>query len=755
VRSEEIEPRRVKEEEMVRVREEIYETLYKGGKETIECLFQGFRIGKQERDALLTGVACGHHLLILGPPGCGKTDLASRMGSILGDVAVVEGCPLNCSPSDPSCPWCLEAKSRGDGFRKQILPANERVKRVQGGGELVPEDLIGALDPEAALIYGIHSLTAFAPGKLLRANRGILLVDFIDRMPERVLNTLLYALEGGTATIGAFEEKIFLDILVVATGSQRMLQTLPLGVLEFFDLITLGYMDDRVAEEQLVLNNLKQKEQDGLLSEATIEKAMDIVSRTRTNSEVDRGVSTRGALRFTELLSSLEEVKLGDEEKLLRSGGYCSLPHRLELAPHANVPGKREQIIKEILDEVLEPEARKEAITFSKENLLALVEEITREEKFRKPLKYGAFDLLLKRVQRFSESRLSRMVQEMMSHLEELYPEQYQAAPLTEELLQDIEETRKRDERIVRMRRKLEAEALKETLGYLERQKILEKGTTGWELSRRGVSFLLERLTPNLETSHLYGYGKHSTGKKSSIGEGREVGVRHYRFGDRYRDVSFKDTIREAIRNRREEVTKDDIMVTTKDIRSKIDFVLLVDLSGTMRQLEKLWYAKESAIILSLAAAQYGDRVGVVSFSNMADVIVDITSSPERLTRRVIDLDLHENAFTNIGYGILKAIRLFAHHRGGRASQHMILISDGDATAPSPSPQRYALRQATLAAKKGITISCVCINEESTDPELMRRITRIGKGRIHFVGSEGMTGAVLEERYAASFFSSQ
>ncbi|MFA4916557.1 MAG: VWA domain-containing protein, partial [Syntrophales bacterium] len=548
-----------------------------------------------------------------------------------------------------------------------------------------------------------------------------------------------------------FEEYILLDILVVATGSKKMLETLPLGLLEYFDLVNFSYMNDRAAERQIILNNLEHRGQGGLLSETTVDKAINIVSRTRNHSEVQRGVSTRGAMRFTELISSLKEMNVPDEEGLLRYGGHSSLPHRLDLAPHVDVPGKRKQIINEILDEVLEVQAKKEVIAFSKDDLLSLVEEISRNEHFRRPLKCGAFDLLLKRVQRFSESKLSQMVKMMMDHLEELYPMQYRAAALTDELLKNVEEIRKRDERIDKLRRKLEAEALKETLDYLEQQKILERGAVGWELSRRGISFLLERLTPNLEASHFYGYGKHSTGKKLSMGEGREVGVRHFRFGDRYKDVSFKDTVRETIRNRRQMVTKDDIMVTTKDIRAKIDFVLVVDLSGTMSQLEKLWHAKESAMVLSLAAAQYHDRVGVVSFSNLADVVVDITGSPERLTRRVIDLELHRNAFTNIGYGILKAAQLFARHRGGRASQHMIIISDGDATAPDPSPQRYALRQAVMAAKKGITISCVCINEESADPELMRRIARIGRGKVHFIDPECMTSAVLEERYAANF----
>ena len=188
------------------------------------------------------------------------------------------------------------------------------------------------------------------------------------------------------------------------------------------------------------------------------------------------------------------------------------------------------------------------------------------------------------------------------------------------------------------------------------------------------------------------------------------------------------------------------IRVAVKDIHSRMDIILVLDLSGTMRQLEKLWCAKESAIALALAATRYGDRVGLVTFSNRAEVVVDLTRSVYRLTRQAIDLDLHENAFTNIGHGLLTAYQLFSRRPKGDASQHIILISDGDATAPYPSPQRYALRQVAQIVRKGITISCICINEETADPDLMGKIARIGKGRIFLVEQEGLKTALLAEK---------
>lgn len=708
-----------------------------------EILFEGFQIDEARQKEIISTLHTGHHLLILGPPGCGKTVLAEKIGSILEDIDVVKGCPVNCSPHDPKCPWCLE-RDNGSLLETEILSGFERVKRIQGSPELVPEDLIGVLDPEsAAFEYGIHDIRSFAPGKLLRANRGILILDFIDRMPERVLNVLLYALEGDTLTIGSYEEKIPLDILVLATGGDRVLRTLSLDMIDHFDIVKLEYIEDREKEKEIIIDREGWKGEE-------FDQALEIVRRTREHSDLQRGVSTRGGMKFAELIPTHKRLKIEENDDILRRASVVSLPHRVEVAPHADAVRTPGEIIEEIVEEVIGGEDKKEElVTLSKDDILNLVEEIAREDKLRKPLKLGFFDLLLKRIQRFPETRLAKIHKEMIGQMEELYAERHLEDNLTQELLEDIEKRRKYENNLLEQYKKsLEKEALKETLALLERKSILERDRTGWNLSRKGITFLLEKLSPRLwENVNVSGEGKHKTGKKLTTGEGRIVGVRKYRLGDRYKDVSLKDTIREVIRNRRETVTKEDIMVTKKDIRTKMDIILVVDLSGTMSQLEKLWYAKESAIALSMASAKYKDRLGVVSFSNLADVVVEVTESPYRVTEKILDLDLHENAFTNVGYGLLKARSVFMRQRRGDANQHIILISDGDATAPHPSPEKYAIREAIKTARKGITISCVCINEESANPELMRKLSRIGKGRIYMIGeAEGITGALMEER---------
>ncbi|MDY6966548.1 MAG: VWA domain-containing protein, partial [Halobacteriota archaeon] len=711
--------------------------------ETRGLLFEGFQLDEGKQEEVISTLHTGHHLLILGPPGCGKTVLAEKICRILGDIEVIKGCPVNCSPDSPECPWCLGGED-GLEIEREVMSGFHRVKRVQGSPELVPEDLIGVLDPDAAAFeYGIYDIRAFTPGKLLRANRGILILDFIDRIPERVLNVLLYALEGDTITIGSYEERIPLDILILATGGERVLRTLSLDMIDHFDIIRLDYIDSVEKEREIIV---QQEEWEG----EEYDKALEIVRRTREHSDLQRGVSTRGGIKFSELIEVHKRLKIEKKDEIIRRSSVVSLPHRVEIAPHAEAVRTTQEIIEEIVEEVISGEEKgKELVTLSKEDVLSLVEEIAKEDRLRKPLKLGFFDLLLKRIQRFPDTKLAKIHKEMMGQMEELYVERDLKDNITQEMLEDIEERRKQQNRLMEEYKKtLEKEALQETLALLERRSILERDKSGWNLSRKGITFLLEKLSPRLwENVNVSGEGKHKTGKKLTTGEGRIVGVRKYRYGDRYKDVSLKDTIREVIRNRRDTVTKEDIMVTKKDIRTKMDIILIVDLSGTMSQLEKLWYAKESAIALSMASAKYKDRLGVVSFSNLADIVVEITDSPYRVTEKILDLDLHENAFTNIGYGLLKARSVFMRQRKGDANQHIILISDGDATAPHPSPEKYAIREAIKTARKGITISCVCINEESANPELMKKISRIGKGRIYMIGEAGgITSALLEER---------
>lgn len=126
-------------------------------------------------DALLTAAAGGHHLFLLGPPGAGKTMLASRLPGILPDL-------------DPAA--ALEVAS---------------IRSLSGlplGGALSsrpPFEAPHHTASAAAMVGG--GSRVIRPGAAVRASHGVLFLDEAPEFPSSVLDVLRQPLESGTIAI--------------------------------------------------------------------------------------------------------------------------------------------------------------------------------------------------------------------------------------------------------------------------------------------------------------------------------------------------------------------------------------------------------------------------------------------------------------------------------------------------------------------------------------------------------------------------
>ena len=168
---------------------------------------------EQAKQGIKSALLMSRHIIIVGAPGIGKTTLAKNIAKLLPDIEVIEGCSYHCTPEAPICPSCKQKSSH----KTVKLQGIKRFVRIQGSPDLTVEDLLGDIDPIKALKFGPLSLEAFTPGKIFKANNGILFFDELNRCPEKLQNALLQVLEERKATIGYYYFYFDVDFILIIT----------------------------------------------------------------------------------------------------------------------------------------------------------------------------------------------------------------------------------------------------------------------------------------------------------------------------------------------------------------------------------------------------------------------------------------------------------------------------------------------------------------------------------------------------------
>ncbi|MCI4357696.1 MAG: ATP-binding protein [Thermoplasmata archaeon] len=245
----------------------------------VRSLFPKTILPDSTYDDLVTGLVAGAHLLFFGPSGAGKTSLAKEVWDLFPkDNWVVQGCPVLDHPlslCDPEaaerfapCPICRRrfapngevAAWAPDRTDPNQVPAEfVRMRegfgfaRLQGSSEVFPDHLTGNINLRKLEEIGDPmSPLVLEPGKLLQANRGLLLVDEIGKLPLGTQNVLLQALQEGTVTPSKSRETFPASFVAVCTSNLSDLDNINDPLSDRLTSLHVGFNPQHAPNRQIV-----------------------------------------------------------------------------------------------------------------------------------------------------------------------------------------------------------------------------------------------------------------------------------------------------------------------------------------------------------------------------------------------------------------------------------------------------------------------------------------------------------------------
>ena len=259
----------------------------------------------QIKSALLTG----RNAILIGPPGCGKTTFAK----------------------------CIA----------KALPEDNFV-RVQGSPDLTAEDLLGDIDPIKALEYGPTSKEAFSPGKIFKADKGVLFFDEVNRCPQKIQNSLLQVLEEKIATVGSYDVDFPANFIFIGTMNPEDTNTEKLShvFMDRFDMIYVGYPEKIEQEIEIIKKSGKKFVE---FSDELLYNVVLFIRNLRNSSKLSKHPSVRATIGLYEraqsnaFLQGRKTVSSLDVNQAIVS----VLAHRIELKPSIKYLKNPEEFIQE------------------------------------------------------------------------------------------------------------------------------------------------------------------------------------------------------------------------------------------------------------------------------------------------------------------------------------------------------------------------------------------------------------------------
>ncbi len=364
----------------------------------IQGLYPNTLLDEEPLRAMTTSILAGHNTLLFGPSGSGKTSLAKDLWRLMPkEVWVIQGDPLQTDPfslidaryyeRSPPSPWAkvtyggVGLTNLGDFDPSAVDPAAVPVvsvrlheghgfARVQGSSEVFPDNLTGTInlrrleergDPTDPLVL--------EPGKLLQANRGVLVIDEVGKLPIGTQNVLLQALQERTVTPAKSRETFPACFVTVATSNMDDLDAITEPLNDRLANVYVGFSMDPVLNRAIVDGWLGSNPAPVFLPAMLIDAAVEVVLAWRAVAGETFELSEVGSNRTLVDISARATAFTQ-----LRRGGSVSLTDFREaclasLLSHARARGgdahlRDKEALTSFLDQQLPLSLRRSALAY-------------------------------------------------------------------------------------------------------------------------------------------------------------------------------------------------------------------------------------------------------------------------------------------------------------------------------------------------------------------------------------------------------
>ncbi|HVS67598.1 MAG TPA: sigma 54-interacting transcriptional regulator [Mycobacteriales bacterium] len=167
-------------------------------------------------------ILAGHDIVLLGERGQGKTRLIRTLVQLLDEwTPVIEGCEINDHPYSPVCGRCRRlAAEMGDDLPVAWKPRDERYAEKLATPDVSVGDLIGDVDPikvAEGRVLGDPETVHF--GLVPRTNRGIVAINELPDLAERIQVALLNVLEERDIQVRGYTLRLPLDVILLASAN--------------------------------------------------------------------------------------------------------------------------------------------------------------------------------------------------------------------------------------------------------------------------------------------------------------------------------------------------------------------------------------------------------------------------------------------------------------------------------------------------------------------------------------------------------